>query len=106
MQEYIVTKSTCERYDLRWKNCGWAIITIDENGGVFNCQSDYGDYSYCWPHHSRESFKHFLCEINTGYLLNKVAEEDFYDHDKCFESWKKEDINMGGFTNRKSAYNL
>lgn len=45
MKEYTIEKSTCEKYTLRWARSGWAIFTIDENG-LFNCQSDYGDYQY------------------------------------------------------------
>jgi hypothetical protein len=95
MEEFTFTKSTAERYDIRPKQgFGWGIFTIDENGGVFHCQSDYGDYSYIWSNHGRESFKHFLCEIDTYYLLKKVAERDDYDHDKCFKKWEKAIIKL------------
>jgi hypothetical protein len=95
MKEFTFKKSTSERYDIRPKQgSGWGIFTIDENGGVFHCQSDYGDYSYMWPNHGRESFKHFLCEIDTYYLLDKVAQRDYFNHDKYFESWKKAIIKL------------
>jgi hypothetical protein len=84
MKDYTFKKSTCERYDLRWKRSGWAIFTIDENGGLFNCQSDYGDYCYSWPNHGRKSFKHFILELaeDTHYFLKKVAKEDYFDSEK------------------------
>lgn len=96
MEDYKFKKSTCERYDIRFGSYGWAIFTIDENGGLFHCQSDYGDYSYLWPKHGRKSFKHFLIEItrSTDYLLGKISRETHFDFDKCLRLWKKEIIKM------------
>jgi hypothetical protein len=96
MDPYTFKKSTCERYDIRFGRWGWAIFTIDENGGLFNCQSDYGDYSYSWPNHGRKTFKHFIIEIakDGHYLLNKVAEKDFFDFDEHLKQWKKTLIEM------------
>lgn len=96
MEDYTFKKSTCERYDIRWSGCGWAVITIDENGGVFNCQSDYGNYSYNWPSHGRKSFKHFLVEItrDPSYLLNKVSDRSFFDFNKSLKAWEKSLLEM------------
>jgi hypothetical protein len=95
MKEFAYTKSTSERYDIKPKQgSGWGIFTIDEKGGMFHCQSDYGDYSYMWPNHGSKSFKHFLCEINAHYLLNKVAERDCFNHEKSFKEWEKAILNM------------
>lgn len=91
--EYTCKKSTCERYDIKLKDSyGWAIITIDENGGLFNSQSDYGNYSYSWPNHGRKSFKHFLLELvnDKQYFLGKVADDGYYYQEKTEESWKQE----------------
>jgi hypothetical protein len=75
-----VTKSLCERYDVRSRPEGcsytdWAILTVSDHGGVLNILSDYGSWSYAWPRHGRESFKHFLCELGRDphYLLNKLC---------------------------------
>lgn len=90
--DYKFKKSTCERYDIRFgKFGGWAIITIDENGGLFNCLSDYDNYNYAWPNHGRKSFKHFIIEIarDSHYLLKKVAKKDSFDFDKNLKEWKK-----------------
>lgn len=95
MNEYAFKKSTCERYDIRLKDIyGWAIITIDENGGLFNAQSDYGDYSYSWPNHGRKSFKHFILELvkDKSYFLGKVADDKYYYEDETEKAWKKEVI--------------
>jgi hypothetical protein len=66
---------TCERYDIRGSlhDVSWSIIVIDERCGLFFVQSDWGDFSYRWPHHGRESFKHFLTEVNSGYLIDKLS---------------------------------
>lgn len=95
MEEYNFKKSTCERYDIRLKvSYGWAIITIDENGGLFNAQSDYGSYSYSWPNHGRKSFKHFILELvrDKSYFLGKVADDNYYYEEKTEKAWKEEII--------------
>lgn len=51
-EKYTFKSSTCERYDIKLTDkFGVAIITIDENSGLFNAQSDYGSYSYSWSNH-------------------------------------------------------
>lgn len=74
---YQFKKSHSERYDftrIAGKST-WAIITIDENGGLLSIQSDYGDWSFAWPRHGRESFKHFLIEMgkDEDYFIKKVV---------------------------------
>lgn len=95
MSEYTYKKSTCERYDIRLKDSwGWAIITIDENGGLFNAQSDYGNYNYSWPNHGRKSFKHFILELvrDKSYFLRKVADDNFYYQEETEKAWKEQII--------------
>lgn len=95
MEEYKFKKSTCERYDIRLKDrYGWAIITIDENGGLFNAQSDYDNYSYSWPNHGRKSFKHFILELvrDKSYFLGKVANDKYYYAEETEKAWKEEVI--------------
>lgn len=90
--KYAVKKSTCEKYEIRWERSGWAIFTIDEGSGLFNCQSDYGDYNYMWPSHGRKSFKHFLIEIGSkdgSYMLNKIADKDHFNFEDSLRQWKK-----------------
>lgn len=91
MEDYTFKKSTCEKYTIRWGGYGWAVFTIDEFG-MFNCQSDYGDYNYMWPNHGRKSFKHFILELarDTSYLLKKVTKADTFDYEKSLENWKIE----------------
>ncbi|MBU2701132.1 hypothetical protein Ga0466249_002246 [Sporomusaceae bacterium BoRhaA] len=94
LPDYQFKKSTCERYDIRFNRGEWAIFTIDENGGLFNCHSSYGDYAYSWPNHGRKTFKHFLIELERDYwyLLNKVSDKTYFNFDKTVAKWKKEII--------------
>lgn len=95
VEPYTFKKSTCERYDIRWGKYGWATITIDENGGVFNAQSDFGNYAYAWPHHGRKSFKHYIVldlARDDSYFLGKVAKETFFDENKALDQWISEVI--------------
>ena len=85
-----VTRSTCERYDIRLDGLGWAIITIDERSGLFSAVSDFGNYGYTWPCHGRQTFKHFLVEIDTDYLKNKLGHRDYFLHDATEKAWRKE----------------
>ncbi|OOM17247.1 hypothetical protein CLSAB_19670 [Clostridium saccharobutylicum] len=96
MDKYNFKKSTCERYDIKLKDTygGWAIITIDENGGLFNAHTDYGDYNYSWPNHGRESFKHFILELvkDKSYFLGKVANDKYYYAENTEKAWKEQII--------------
>lgn len=84
LKGYIKTK--CEKYELRFKNGDHVYITIDADG-IFNCQGSFGPYGYHWFAFGK-SFKEFLCELDTGYLLNKLCEEDYLDLDKYIEKCK------------------
>lgn len=95
MDKYRFEKSTCEKYTIRWGSYGWAVFTIGESG-LFNCQSDYGNYQYMWPNHGRKSFKHFILELakDRYYLLNKVSKESYFNFEKSLESWEKAIIQL------------
>lgn len=79
---YVSKKSTCERYEIRFPGSYvWAVITIDDTG-MFNAQSDYGNYSYYWGSFGK-CFKSFLIEIcerckenPLGYLYNKLHDHN------------------------------
>lgn len=96
MPDYTCTKSTCERYDLRIPSeRTWAIFTIDERGGLFNCHSDYGDYNYSWSNHGCPSFKHFIIQglaADPHYFLSKVSHSDWYDQQKTVDEMRKQII--------------
>lgn len=82
------TKSTCEKYTLRF-NKGWdyAVFTIDDTG-IFQCHSSFGDYAYHWTAFG-DNFKEFLCRIDSGYLLCKVSDQTYFDYDKYLNKAKK-----------------
>lgn len=89
---FSVKKSVSERYDLRWEHCGWATIIIDEKDGSFNCQSDYGNYSYSWGCHGRKSFKHYIAmdlAKDTSYFLGKVSKPTYFNYEENLKQWKK-----------------
>ncbi|MDQ7095976.1 hypothetical protein REC12_20485 [Desulfosporosinus sp. PR] len=97
IEDYTYKKSVCERYDLRWKHNGWATFTIDENGGLFNAQSDFGNYSYAWPNHGRKSFKHFIVQDlarDPEYVLGKISKEDYFNLEKAENGWKARIIDI------------
>lgn len=82
MQEYDLGKSTMERYNIRlnggnhWR-CAWAIISISDDG-VFNAQTDCGDFSYRWGSFG-DCFKSFLlkiCSKDTSYLYRKIHDSE------------------------------
>lgn len=90
MTEYTFSKGTVEKYDIRWNRGEWAVFTIDNASGLMQCHSSYGDWGYAWPHHGRESFKHFILEMERDwhYLLRKVSEPVF-DFDESIKYWKE-----------------
>lgn len=87
------TKSTCEKYTLKF-NDGWdyAIFTIDDTG-MFNCQSTFGNYGYCWSSFG-ENFKEFLCELREDYLLTKLCERTYFNIQDYIEKCSEIVINM------------
>lgn len=89
---YRCTKTSCDRYEVRVAGkSDWAIFMID-TAGVFQCTSDYGDFSHNWPHHGRKSFKHFLVELarDQHYVFNKLEpQRQRFLFDETIESWKR-----------------
>lgn len=81
--EFSHSKQLVEEYHMRAKKgFAWATITISHDGS-FSAQSDYGSFSYAWPRHGRDSFKHFLIEITRscdeypqGYFYDKIKSSD------------------------------
>ncbi|MDX8367892.1 hypothetical protein [Cytobacillus sp. IB215665] len=79
MSDYKLSKSVMERYDIRLDNwsCQWAIISIS-NDGVFNAQTDCGDFSYRWGSFGN-CFKSFLIGVfskDTHYLYKKIHDSN------------------------------
>lgn len=70
-----ITRTQCDRYDLRLPNHSWAIITLGEPGGVLQILSDWGAWGYAWPNHGDPSFRHFLVRMSGSpdYLVGKLT---------------------------------
>ena len=104
--EFTCKKSTVEKYDIRWNRGEWAIFTIDNSCGGMTCHSSFGDWNYSWPKHGRESFKHFIIELEKDwqYLLRKVAEPVF-DFDESIKRWKEKiiDYRRDGSIDKEAA---
>ena len=95
MNEFICRKSQAEVYSIRPKQgFGWGIFMIDEGTGSLSVISDYENYNYRWGSGCFSgSFKKFLTEIDTGYLLDKVAHDCIeLKFDESVVKWKKEII--------------
>ena len=93
MEDLNYTKSTCDKYTLRFnENKDWAVFVIDDRG-LMQCHSSFGDYSYNWRAFG-DNFKGFLCDITSPYLLIKVAEKNCYDPYKHLEVCKKTIIGL------------
>ncbi|HFC9206772.1 TPA: hypothetical protein ACF0PM_002231 [Clostridium perfringens] len=82
------SKKLVEQYELRngWE---WAFITIDSDRGIFQAHTSFGEFGYSWPNHGRETFKHFLIELDYDYLLNKISSETEVNGNKTKENWIK-----------------
>ena len=90
-------KSTCEKYTLRWNHSGWwAIFFVDSERGALSVQSGYGDYSYMWGNHGRESFKHFILELDKDhqYIMGKFSmgnkNGDWFDYPASVKRLKEQ----------------
>lgn len=75
-KQYTIDKSTAVVYKIRIKKPfnGWASITIREwpNGGSFDCQSDYGNYSYSWSSIGDRTLREFLWSLDYHYFMGKT----------------------------------
>src|SRR5436309_2433761 len=93
MSEKSVHKTVCERYVVRDGKSGWAVIMLDERGGMVSIQSDYGNYGYRWPYHGTKSFKLFLTQIDNHYLVRKLtmdmANREEFDSDATLKRFEK-----------------
>lgn len=93
LSKFNLTKSTVEKYVLREipKNLSWATFTIDSEDGSIQIQSDWGEYSYRFGAPGPD-FKRFLRKLGSDYLLNKMADQNWYDG----ESYKQSCIRGAG----------
>lgn len=84
----ITYKLTPSKDDEEYMMCMWARFIFDCDHGRLNINSDAGDYSYGWGYNEHEEFMHLMARINSGYLLNKIADRTVFD----LEASKKQTI--------------
>lgn len=61
-----------EQDDPHYGSCLWAIFDLDPGRGLFNVQSDCGNYAYRWPERGNMFLKLFL-NMTESYLLGKLC---------------------------------
>lgn len=112
MSDYKVKKSVMERYDIRLNSwgCQWAIISISDDG-VFNAQTDCGDFSYRWGSFGG-CFKSFLidiCSKDSHYLYSKIhshSRAGLIDVEKTVNNMKEKIIENRRQTGNREPYVL
>ncbi len=80
MTKSTVTKSQSTVYKIRVKepHSTWADITINENSGAVDIQSDYGNYSYMWNCIGDRTLRDFLISLDYQYFMGKAAANNGY----------------------------
>lgn len=88
---YIV-KDKCEQYYVHVVGHSWGTFTLSEKGDFF-IHSDWGYWAFNWRSFG-PSFKVFLSEINTSYLIDKIEanQMQFYGIKKKIQARTKEAI--------------
>lgn len=62
-----------EQDDPHYGSCLWAIFDLDPGRGLFNVQSDCGNYAYRWPERGMDFLKLFAGNMTDSYLLGKLC---------------------------------
>lgn len=62
-----------ERDDPHYGSCLWAIFDLDPGRGLFNVQSDCGNYAYRWPERGMDFLKLLAGNMTDSYLLGKLC---------------------------------
>ena len=68
--------SEVSAYRFWFEGGGYAFYYVDEETGVFQIFSDWGNYSYCWPQQCRSKGEGILAFIKTAdkyYLTDKLT---------------------------------
>ena len=87
MEKVSFSKKLVEQYELRnwWE---WAFITIDMIEVFFKLMPHLESLVTVGPH-GRETFKHFLIDLDYDYLLNNISSETEVYENKTKENWIK-----------------
>lgn len=62
-----------EQDDPHYGSCLWAIFDLDPGRGMFNVQSDCGNYAYRWPERGMDFLKLLAGNMTDSYLLGKLC---------------------------------
>ena len=62
-----------EQDDPHYGSCLWAIFDLDPGRGLFNVQSDCGNYAYRWPERGTDFLKLLAGNMTDSYLLGKLC---------------------------------
>lgn len=62
-----------EQDDPHYGSCLWAIFDLDPGRGLFNVQSDCGNYAYRWPERGMDFLKLLAGNMTDSYLLGKLC---------------------------------
>lgn len=69
---------TLRRYEVRTAKDGWLATVVIADDGYFSTVYDYGSYAYWWSD-AGPCFRSFLVQVDTSYLLCKIASKGEYD---------------------------
>lgn len=61
-----------EQDDPHYGSCLWAIFDLDPGRGLFNVQSDCGNYAYRWPERGMDFLKLLAGNMTDSYLLGNL----------------------------------
>lgn len=99
-------KNRLRRYDLRTAAGSWLGTVVIADDGYFSAVTDWGTYGYWWSSFG-EDFRAFLLEVDSWYLLSKVAPEREYDAAKTAAHVRREIARCvrSGAASREAARN-
>lgn len=79
-----------EKGDADYGSCLWAIFNFDLDRYELSITSDCGSYAYSWvPTPHSESFMHLMARLDSGYLLDKLADPCVVDTEATFTAVKQ-----------------
>ena len=80
-QNIVTLRFVQEEGDKGYGSCVWANFQFDLDGYRLNINSDCGNYSYSWHITPGEPFIKLMARIDSGYLLDKIADRNRVDED-------------------------
>lgn len=79
-----------EKDDADYGSCLWAIFNFDLERYELTITSDCGSYAYGWvPTPRFENFMHLMARLESGYLLDKLADPCVVDTEATFSAVKR-----------------